>query len=32
MVYLDAGLEIGSAIPYAIHWESNSESHVLGLQ
>ena len=23
MVYLHAGLEIGSAVPYAIHWESN---------
>ena len=23
MVYLHAGLEIGYAIPYAIHWESN---------
>ena len=23
MVYLHAGLEIGSAFPYAIHWESN---------
>ena len=30
MVYLHAGLEIGSAIPYAIHWESNGDSHVLG--
>ena len=32
MVYLHAGLEIGSAIPYAIHWESNQDSHVLGPQ
>ena len=23
MVYLHAGLEIRSAFPYAIHWESN---------
>ena len=32
MVYLHAGLEIGSAIAYAIYWESNEESHVLGSQ
>ena len=32
MVYLQAGLEIGSANPYAVHWESNKDSHVLGLQ
>ena len=30
MVYLHAGLEIGSAIPYAIHWESNKDFHALG--
>ena len=28
MVYPQVGLEIGSAIPYAIHWESNGDSHV----
>ena len=28
-VYLHAGLEIGSAIPYAIHRESNRDSHDL---
>ena len=32
MVYLNAGLEIGSAITYAIYWESNGNSHVLGTQ
>ena len=32
MVYLHAGLEIGSAVPYAIHWESIRDSHVLGSQ
>ena len=32
MVYLHAGLEIGSAIPYAIHWESNEDSHYAGSQ
>ena len=32
MVYLHAGLEIGSAIPYAIHRESNQDSHALGTQ
>ena len=31
-VYLHAGLEIGSAIPYAIHRESNGDSHALGSQ
>ena len=30
MVYLHAGLEIGSAIPYAIHQDSNRDSHALG--
>ena len=30
MVYLHAGLEIRSPVPWAIHWESNSDSHVLG--
>ena len=30
MVYLKAGLEIKSAIPYAIRWECNRDSHVLG--
>ena len=29
IVYLHAGLEIGSAIPYAIHQESNRDSHAL---
>ena len=29
IVYLNAGLEIGSAIPYAIHPESNRDSHAL---
>ena len=32
MVYLHAGLEIGSAIPYAIHRESNRDFHALGSQ
>ena len=32
MVGLHAGLEIGSANPYAIHWESNRESHIRGSQ
>ena len=32
IVYLHAGLEIGSAIPYAIHGESNRDSHELGSQ
>ena len=32
MVYLHAGLEIGSAIPYAIHQESNKDSHALRSQ
>ena len=32
MVYLHAGLETQSAVPYAIHWESNRDSHVLGPQ
>ena len=32
MVYLHAGLEIRSAIPYAIHPESNRDSHALGSQ
>ena len=32
IVYLDAGLEIGSAIPYAVHRESNEDSHDLGSQ
>ena len=32
MIYLHAGLEIGSAIPYAIHSESDKDSHVLGPQ
>ena len=32
MVYLHAGLEIGSAVPDAIHSESNEDSHVLGFQ
>ena len=29
LVYLHAGLEIGSAVPYAIHWESDEDSHVV---
>ena len=32
IVYLHAGLEIGSPIPYAIHRESNLDSHALGSQ
>ena len=32
IVYLHAGLEIGSAIPYAIHQESNTDYHALGSQ
>ena len=32
MVYLHTSLEIGYAIPYAIYWESNKASHVLGTQ
>ena len=32
MVYLHAGLEIGSAIPYAIHREFHEDSHALGSQ
>ena len=32
MVYLHAGLEMGSAVPYAIHSETNGDSHVLGSQ
>ena len=32
MVYLQAGLGIGSAVPYAILWESSIDSHVLGSQ
>ena len=32
IVYLHAGFEIGSAIPYTIHRESNVNSHVLGSQ
>ena len=32
MVYLNAGLEMGFAMPYAIHWESYRDSHVLGPQ
>ena len=32
MVYLHARLEIGSAIPYAIHQESNKDSFALGSQ
>ena len=31
-VYLHAGLEMGSAIPYAIHSESIGDSHALGSQ
>ena len=30
MIYLHAGLKIGSAIPYAILWESDKDSLVLG--
>ena len=32
MVYLHAGLEIGSAIPYAFHLESYRDSRLLGSQ
>ena len=32
MVYLQAGLEIGSAVPYAIHRESNGDSNASGSQ
>ena len=32
MAYLQAGLEMGSAIPYALHQESNRDSHALGSQ
>ena len=32
IVYLHAGLEIRSAIPYPIHSESNRDSHALGSQ
>ena len=32
MVYLHAGLEIGSAIPYAIHRQSSRDFHALGSQ
>ena len=32
MVCLHAGLEIGFAVPYAIHWTFNRASHVLGPQ
>ena len=32
IVYLHAGLEIGFAIPYAIHREFNEESHALGFR
>ena len=32
IVYLHAGLKIRSAIPYAIHRESNRDSHALGSQ
>ena len=32
IVYLNAGLEIRSAIPYAIHQEINRDSHALGSQ
>ena len=32
IVYLDANLEIGSAIPYAIHPKSNEDSHAFGPQ
>ena len=30
IVYLHAGLEIGFAIPYAIHPDPNEDSHALG--
>ena len=32
MVYLHAGLEIESAIPYAIRWDFHGDLHVLGFQ
>ena len=32
IVYLQAGWEIGSAIPHAIHQESNRDSHDFGCQ
>ena len=32
IVYLHAGLEIRSAVPYAIHGEFNNDSHALGSQ
>ena len=32
IVYLHAGLKIGSAIPYAIHQESDEDSLALGFQ
>ena len=32
MVYLQARLKIGFAVSYAIYWESNEDSHVLGSQ
>ena len=32
IVYLHAGLEMGFAIPYAIHPESNRDFHDLGSQ
>ena len=32
MVYLHAGLEIGSVVLHAIHRESNGDSHALGSQ
>ena len=32
MVYLHAGLEIGSPVPHADHWESNEACHALGPQ
>ena len=32
IVYLHAGIEIRSAIPHAIHWESNEDSQAPGFQ
>ena len=32
MVYLHAGLEIGSAVPHAIHQESNVDFHAVGYE
>ena len=32
IVYLHAGLEVGSVIPYAIHRESNRDFHAFGGQ